>query len=62
MKRKYGDLTLHQRISLKGEIQTNPLLVQYKAIMWMYGFVIAVEYFLNHDLSVLYRKFWEDIP
>lgn len=51
---KYTDLTLHQRISLKGEFEINPDLVIYKTIMILWDFVKAVEFFLNDDISVLY--------
>lgn len=50
---KYTDLTLDQRISLKGEFQTNPGCECYKAVMLFWGFVKAIEYFLNDDVSVL---------
>jgi hypothetical protein len=48
---KYTDLTLNQRISLKGYFQTEEGLERYNAIMVLWGFVKAVEYFLNDDLS-----------
>jgi hypothetical protein len=50
---KYKDLTLDQRISLKGEFKTNPICENYKAIMLLWNFVKAVEYFLNDDISIL---------
>lgn len=59
--RHYTDLTVHQRISLKGEFATNPLLQQYRAIMMFFNFVLAVEYFLNHDTRPLIRHIFRDI-
>lgn len=53
---KYTDLTLHQRISLKGEFQTNPKCKNYYAIMVLWGFIKAIEYFLNDDLSILRKE------
>jgi hypothetical protein len=50
---KYTDLTLHQRISLKGYIETNPELRSYALVMVLWGFVKAIEYFLNDDLNSL---------
>ena len=52
---KYKDLTIDQRISLKGEFQTNPILVNYKAIMLFWNFIIAVDYFLSDDITPLYQ-------
>ena len=48
---KYKDLTLNQRISLKGYFQTEKGLERYNVVMVIWGFVTAVEYFLNDDLS-----------
>ena len=50
---KYTDLTLDQRIGLKGVFKTDPEFSQYGVIMLMWGFVKAVEYFLNDDISIL---------
>lgn len=50
---KYTDLTLDQRISLKGVFETNPVCENYRAIMILWNFIVAVEYFLNDDISVL---------
>jgi hypothetical protein len=47
---KYIDLTIDQRISLKGEFETSPIYTNYKAIMLLWNFVVAVEYFLNDDI------------
>lgn len=55
---KYTDLTLDQRISLKGEFQINPELTNYKVVMVLWGFIEAVEYFLNDDLDLLRSKIW----
>jgi hypothetical protein len=46
-------LTLDQRIGLKGEFETNKECAPYKVIMKLWNFIIAVEYFLNDDLSIL---------
>ena len=53
---KYSDLTLDQRISLKGEFETNPECTNYLLVLRLWDFVTAVEYFLNDDVSVLRRK------
>lgn len=44
---KYEDLTLHQRISLKGYFFTDASLVNCKAIMLIWDFRQAVNYFLD---------------
>ena len=49
----YKDLTLDQKISLKGEFETNPVCYQYKTIMLLWNFVKAVDYFLTDDISLL---------
>ena len=49
---KYSDLTLNQRISLKGMFMTDNNLKTYGIAMMMFGFKQAVEYFLNDDISV----------
>jgi hypothetical protein len=53
---KYRDLSLDQKISLKGEFKTNPICVNYNAAMILWGFVKAIEYFLNDDISILEVK------
>ena len=53
---KYTDLTLDQRITLKGLFETDPDCVNYKAVMAFWGFIEAVEFFLNNDLSRLRKK------
>lgn len=50
---KYKDLTLDQRISLKGCFYTEKGLERYSVVMKLWGFVKAIEYFLNDDLSIL---------
>ena len=50
---KYNELTVDQKISLKGEFEKNPKCENYKVIMIMWNFVIAIEYFLNDDISIL---------
>ena len=54
---RYTDLTLHQRISLKGEFKTNSECACYGAIMALWDFVIAIEFFLNDDISILTEQF-----
>jgi len=49
----YNDLTLDQKISLKGLFQTDNNLHIYRAIVLFWGFVKAVEVFLNDDVSIL---------
>lgn len=53
---KYTDLTIDQRIGLKGQFETNPKMVNYKVVWLLWDFIIAVEYFLNDDINVLYSK------
>lgn len=50
---KYTDLTLMQRIHLKGFIQNDPQLAAYKSIWLLWGYVKAIEYFLNDDINQL---------
>jgi hypothetical protein len=51
---KYRDLTLDQRISLKGEFQTNSQLAAMRGVMRLWGFVKAVDFFLSdNDTSIL---------
>ncbi len=57
---KYTDLTLDQRISLKGEFQVNPECINYRMVMLLWGFIEAVEYFLNDDLSILTTGYEEN--
>lgn len=52
----YENLTLNQKISLKGEFQTNPKLNNYRAIMLLCDFVTAVNFFLKEDISIIYNK------
>jgi len=54
--KKYTDLTLNQRISLKGEIATNPKLGEYRVVSVMWGWVEAIEFFLTHDITILHKK------
>ncbi len=56
---EYTDLTLDQRISLKGLFFTDKSLVNYKAIFLLWDFVFAVEYFLNDDTDVLYKAIFD---
>ena len=50
---KYTDLTIDQRISLKGIFKTDKEWAAYGAIMLLWNFKIAIEYFLNNDMSIL---------
>lgn len=50
---KYSDLTINQRISLKGYFESDKTLLPYKAIWMLWNFKIAVEYFLNGDINSL---------
>ena len=56
----YKDLTLHQKISLKGEFFINPILYQYKAIMVLWDFKTAINVFLTNDLNLLYSRLYEN--
>lgn len=62
---RYEDLTLHQRISLKGlftsekERRDIGLTEQegfncLRAVMVLWNFKLAIEYFLNNDVNALY--------
>ena len=53
---KYTDLTLNQRISLKGEIAINPKLGEYRVISVMWGWIEAIEFFLTDDITILRNK------
>ena len=50
---KYTDLTIDQRISLKGYFQTDIQCQNYKLVWMFWGFIKAVEYFLNDDINEL---------
>jgi hypothetical protein len=49
----YEQLTIHQRIGLKGFIQTEESLSSLRLVWMLWGFKKAVEYFLNEDLNEL---------
>lgn len=53
---KYTDITLDQRISLKGVFQTDKRFVNYGMIMLSMGWRTAIEYFFNDDISELYTR------
>lgn len=53
---KYTDLSLNERIALKGFISRDPDLAPYKLIWILWDFKTAVEYFLNEDLNALRIK------
>jgi len=57
--RTYESLTLDQRIGLKGEFETNPKCNIYATIQTLWNFKIAVEYFLNDDISILQKNSWK---
>jgi hypothetical protein len=46
---QYEDLTIHQRISLKGYFHTNSKLHAFKIVMKLWDFREAVKTFLNED-------------
>jgi hypothetical protein len=50
---KYEQLTIMQKIGLKGAIQTWPSLAHIKLIWVFWNFKIAVEYLLNEDINAL---------
>ena len=56
---KYEDLTLNQRIGLKNEFINNPVCQNYRLVWIMWNFKVAVEYFLNDDISALEIKYPE---
>jgi hypothetical protein len=49
----YEQLTIHQRIGLKGFIQTKERLSALRLVWMLWGFKKTVEYFLNEDLNQL---------
>lgn len=51
----YRDLTLDQRISLKGYFQSEKELHYYRLVSLFWNFVVAVEFFLNDDINPLLR-------
>jgi hypothetical protein len=51
----YKDLTIHQKIGLKGEIQNNPSLHQFKIAWLFFGFRKTIDYFLTNDINVFYE-------
>ena len=51
----YQDLTLDQKISLKGFFFTDETLYSYRIAMEFFVFKNAVDYFLTDDINVLYR-------
>ena len=59
---KYRDLTLDQKIGLKGEFQTNPDCVNYKVVMALWGFIPAIEFFLTDDFSILTKDLYGHNP
>lgn len=52
----YNDLTLDQRISLKGYFETEQSLQNCRAIMLLFDFKTAINYFLSEDVNMLYEK------
>jgi len=51
----YEDLTLTQRIGLKGQIQTNPAFCVYKMVWIFFGFKAAINYFLTDDINLFFH-------
>lgn len=49
----YEQLTINQKISLKGYFQTDRAMYRYGLVMMAFGFKKAIEYFLNDDLNAL---------
>lgn len=49
----YKDLTIHQKIGLKGHFMDDPAYVNYKALMLLWNFRVAIEYFLTDDINVI---------
>ncbi len=45
----YADLTVHQKIGLKGAFTNDPTWSSYGAIMLLWNFKVAIEYFLKDD-------------
>lgn len=50
---KYNELTIHQKITLKGLFITDKELENYYLVWIVWGFVKAIKYFLNDDLKAL---------
>lgn len=52
----YKQLTIDQRIGLKGFFKTAPDLHAYRAVWVLWDFKTAVEFFLNNDINLLHDK------
>ena len=52
----YTELSIHQKISLKGLFKTDPELSQYSAIMLLWNFKTAINFFLKNDINILYKE------
>ncbi len=50
---KYSELTINQKISLKWFIENDPKLELIKLVQVVWGWVKAIEYFLNEDINEL---------
>lgn len=58
----YSDLTIHQKIGLKGFFYNDEKFFQYKLIMITFNFKVAIEYFLNGDINYLYKQIDNSFP
>lgn len=47
----YEDLTIHQKITLKGLFQSEDLLIQYWASLTFFGIKATINWFLTDDFS-----------
>jgi len=56
LKVDYTELSIHQKISLKGLFKTDPELSQYSAIMLLWNFKTAINFFLKNDINILYKE------
>lgn len=52
---KYLNMTLDQRISLKGFFEENKDSNEYWLVMKVFGFVAAVNYYLGGNINILKR-------
>lgn len=53
---KYEDLTIHQRISLKGFFETDKTCAPFQAVKILWNFKVAVNFFLTNDINLLGKK------
>ncbi|MBN4061701.1 hypothetical protein JYU20_00705 [Bacteroidales bacterium AH-315-I05] len=58
---EYNELTVHQKIGLKGYFREDPDFVNYRVVWILWNFKIAIEYFLLDDINILHKQIWLNI-